>query len=169
MPPTFTSTRRCGIGGNGFEDVTLLANPDTGLLSRTWRTLTRKNQRLSTRTSRRRSVWGCDRRSTNDEVLNEMLRVSHHAYNWCNFLVRDKGFKANAFDLMKVVSKTNSIDVPREFRMEEGDDWFFDNRMTDIKRTSCKNFTAMYKSARTNQKKSTVSLRDKELRVFERR
>ncbi len=85
-------------------------------------------------------------------VLNEMLRVSNHAYNWSNFLVRDKGFKVNAFDLMKVVSKTNSVDVQQEYRMKGDDDWFFHNKMTDIKRTSCKNFTSMYKSARSNQK-----------------
>ncbi len=24
------------------------------------------------------------------QVLNEMLMVSNHAYNWCNFLVREK-------------------------------------------------------------------------------
>ncbi len=47
------------------------------------------------------------------QVLNEMLRVSNHAYNWCVFLVREKEFKPSAFDLMKVVSKTNSVDVQR--------------------------------------------------------
>ncbi len=54
----------------------------------------------------------------------------------------------SAFDLMKVVSKTNSVDVPGEYRMEENDDWFFDNKMTEIKRTSCKTYATMYKSAR---------------------
>ncbi|MES9879331.1 MAG: hypothetical protein ABW185_00425, partial [Sedimenticola sp.] len=82
------------------------------------------------------------------QVLNEMLMVSNHAYNWCNFLVREKGFMPSAFDLMKVVSKTNSVDVPGEYRMEENDDWFFDNKMTEIKRTSCKTYATMYKSAR---------------------
>ncbi len=67
---------------------------------------------------------------------------------------------------MKVVARTNSVDVPQEYRMEENDDWYFDNKMTDIKKTSCKTYATMHKSARSNQKKSQVSLRDKDMRAL---
>ncbi|XP_045183411.2 uncharacterized protein LOC123541854 [Mercenaria mercenaria] len=100
-------------------------------------------------------------------VLNEMLRVSNHAYNWCNYLVCEKNLKPKEYDLQKYVSKTNSSDVPTDFRMNNNDDWYFNNKMTKIRDAACKDFCTMYKSALTNQRKKkkyikTVSLKDKD-------
>ncbi|XP_045186055.2 uncharacterized protein LOC123544064 [Mercenaria mercenaria] len=99
--------------------------------------------------------------SKQKRTLNQMLKVSNHAYNWSNYLVKEKDFKPKQFDLQRVVTKTNSTDVPAEYRLP-GDDWSFDNKMSGIKTTACKNFCTMYKSAQTNQKKTKVDLRNKD-------
>jgi IS605 OrfB family transposase len=98
-------------------------------------------------------------------TLNQMLKVSNYAYNWCNYLVKEKNFKPKQFDLQKIVTKTNASDIPTEYRRPQ-DEWFFDNKMTTIKLTACKNFSAMYKSAQTNQKKSRVDLRNKDTTIL---
>ena len=98
-------------------------------------------------------------------TLNQMLKVSNYAYNWCNYLVKEKQFKPKQFDLQKIVAKTNASDVPSEYRLPH-DEWFFDNKMTTIKTTACKNFSAMYKSAQTNQKKSRVDLKNKDTTIL---
>ena len=82
------------------------------------------------------------------QVLNEMLRVSNYTYNWCLWLVNEKGLKPHQFELQKIVCKTNASDVDLQYRMEN-DDWFFNNKMTSVKGTSCKNFCTSYKSAKS--------------------
>lgn len=95
-------------------------------------------------------------------ILNLMLKVSNHAYNWSNYLVREKHFKPKQFDLQKIVCKTNCRDVQDEYRLPQ-DDWYFDNKMSAVKTTACKNFCTMYKSAQSNQKKTAVTLKDKDI------
>ena len=103
--------------------------------------------------------------SKQKKILNQMLKVSNHAYNLCNYLVKEKNFNPKQFDLQRVVCKTNSIDVADEYRLP-GDAWFFENKMSCIKLTACKNFCTMYKSARTNQKKSKVDLKNKDTTIL---
>lgn len=98
-------------------------------------------------------------------TLNRMLKVSNYCYNWCNYLVTEKNFKPKQFDLQRIVCKTKSQDVSEEYRRPQ-DDWYFDNKMTGIKGTACKNFCTMYKSARSNQKKSKVTLKNKDTTVL---
>ena len=97
--------------------------------------------------------------------LNEMLKVSNRAYNYCNWLVNHKDFKPKHFDLIKVVAKTNATDITEDLRMDNND-WYFDNRMTTIKNTSCKNYATMYKATQTSQKKKKVILRDKDIQFL---
>ena len=97
--------------------------------------------------------------------LNEMLKVSNRAYNYCNWLVKEKDFKPKHFDLQKVVAKTNATDIDDDLKMDNND-WYFDNKMSMIKGTSCKNYTTMYKSTQTNQKKKKVVLRDKDIQFL---
>ncbi|KAH3850879.1 hypothetical protein DPMN_093354 [Dreissena polymorpha] len=85
-------------------------------------------------------------------VLNEMLRVSNYTYNWCLWLVNEKGIGPHQFELQKIVCKTNANDVDPQYRMEN-DDWFFNNRMTSVKTTSCKNFYTSYKAAKSLKSK----------------
>ena len=56
--------------------------------------------------------------------LNEMLKVSNRAYNYCNWLVNEKEFKPKHFDLIKVVARTNSNDIPQDLRLTNND-WYF--------------------------------------------
>ncbi|KAH3753320.1 hypothetical protein DPMN_187955 [Dreissena polymorpha] len=85
-------------------------------------------------------------------VLNEMLRVSNYTYNWCLWLVNEKGIEPHQFELQKIVCKTNANDVDPQYRMEN-DDWFFNNKMTSVKTTSCKNFYTSYKAAKSLKSK----------------
>ncbi|KAH3690924.1 hypothetical protein DPMN_192748 [Dreissena polymorpha] len=85
-------------------------------------------------------------------VLNEMLRVSNYTYNWCLWLVNEKGIRPHQFELQKIVCKTNANDVDPQYRIEN-DDWFFNNRMTSVKTTSCKNFYTSYKAAKSLKSK----------------
>ncbi|KAH3717683.1 hypothetical protein DPMN_060478 [Dreissena polymorpha] len=85
-------------------------------------------------------------------VLNEMLRVSNYTYNWCLWLVNEKGIRPHQFELQKIVCKTNANDVDPQYRMEN-DDWFFNNKMTSVKTTSCKNFYTSYKAAKSLKSK----------------
>jgi len=85
-------------------------------------------------------------------VLNEMLRVSNYTYNWCLWLVNEKGLKPLQFTLQKIVCKTNAGDVDPQYRIEN-DEWFFNNKMSTIKLTSCKNFCTSYKSAKSLKSK----------------
>ena len=104
--------------------------------------------------------------SKQKSVLNQMLKVSNYAYNWCNYLVKEKSFKPLQPELQKVVTKTNAESVPFDYRLP-GDEWYFENNMSSIKLTSCKNFCTMYKSAQTSQKKKKlhqdINLRDKDI------
>ena len=97
--------------------------------------------------------------------LNEMLRVNNQAYNYCNWLVNQKDFKPKHFDLQKVVKRTHAKDIPEDLRLTNND-WYFDNKMTCIKNTSCKNYATMYKSTQTNQKKVKVALKDKDIKFL---
>ena len=97
--------------------------------------------------------------------LNEMLKVSNRAYNYCNWLVNQKDFKPKHFDLQKVVAKTNATDIDDDLKMDNND-WYFDNKMSSIKNTSCKNYATMYKSTQTNQKKKKVALKDKDIQFL---
>jgi IS605 OrfB family transposase len=86
------------------------------------------------------------------QVLNEMLRVSNYTYNWCLWLVNEKGLRPHQFELQKIVCKTNASDVDPQYRIEN-DEWFFNNKMTNVKYTSCKNFHTSYKSAKSLKSK----------------
>ena len=97
--------------------------------------------------------------------LNEMLKVSNRAYNYCNWLVNQKDFKPKHFDLQKVVAKTNPTDIDDHLKMDNND-WYFDNKMSMIKNTSCKNYGTMYKSTQTKQKKKKVILKDKDIQFL---
>ncbi|KAH3839066.1 hypothetical protein DPMN_112488 [Dreissena polymorpha] len=77
-----------------------------------------------------------------------MLRVSNYTYNWCLWLVNEKGLSPHQFELQKIAGKANTSDVDPQYRMEH-DDWFFNNKMTSVKGTSCKNLCTSYKSAKT--------------------
>ncbi|AFU90098.1 putative methyltransferase [Abalone herpesvirus Victoria/AUS/2009] len=76
-------------------------------------------------------------------VLNLMIKVTNHAYNWCIHLVETKGFKPKQYDLEKVVGKTNSKDVDPDLRMPD-DDWFFDNKLSRIKTRAVRQYASDY-------------------------
>ena len=60
------------------------------------------------------------------KVLDEMIRVTNHTYNWCNWLCANDKVKPKQFDLQKIVTKTHVKDVPQEMRIDTlDDDWFF--------------------------------------------
>jgi transposase len=96
-----------------------------------------------------------------------MIKVNNHSWNWCNYLVKEKGMKPNMYDLQKFVGKTNTENVPAEYRMNVNDDWYFENKMTNIKLTSCKNYCMMHKATRNRMKKQNVELKDKSLSTLE--
>ena len=81
-------------------------------------------------------------------VLNEMLKVSNYTYNWCLWLVNEMGLPAKQLVLQKIVTKTKADDIDQQYR-RPNDEWFFRNKMSSIKLTSCKNFCTSYKSAKT--------------------
>ena len=87
-------------------------------------------------------------------VLNTMLRVTNYTYNWCLYLVNEMNIPPKQAVLQKIVCKTNAKDVDPLYRLEN-DEWFFDNQMSTIKLTACKNFCTSYKSAKA--KKTTLT------------
>ena len=64
-----------------------------------------------------------------------------------------------------MVERTNETDIPQDLRMSNND-WYFDNRMTNIKGTSCKNYATMYKSRNLIRKKVKVILKDKDIQFL---
>lgn len=85
-------------------------------------------------------------------VLNEMIRVSNHAYNLCIHLVKNKGVKPSQKELQKIVVKTNAKDVDSKYRLD-GDDWFFENKMSTIKLTACREYSQNYSIGAKKKKK----------------
>lgn len=83
-------------------------------------------------------------------VLNEMIRVTNYAYNWCLYLVNEMRVEPSQFALQKIVCKTHSKDVDPIYRLEN-DEWFFDNKLSAVKVTACKKFCTSYKSAKARK------------------
>ncbi len=100
-------------------------------------------------------------------VLDEMIRVAKHCYNYCNYLVRQKHVRPNLFELQKYVARTHSRDVPTEMRMSENDDWYFRNKMSKIKTIACKHFCTMHKATRRRMKRTDVELNYKDMSTRE--
>ena len=80
------------------------------------------------------------------QVLNKMLRVTNYTYNWCLLLVNEMNVAPKQNILQTIVCKTNAKDVDPVYR-QPNDEWFFDNKMSTIKLTACKNFCSSFKSA----------------------
>ena len=82
------------------------------------------------------------------KILKRMLRVSNAAYNWCLWLVRERGIQPKLYALQKIVSNANLNDIDIDHRAP-GIDFIFSkpNTLTDIRQRACKKFTVHYETA----------------------
>jgi hypothetical protein len=92
-------------------------------------------------------------------ILDEMIRVSKHCHNWCNYLVFVKDMTPD--HLGKYVLKTGAKDVPADLRMPTEDDWYFENKMTAVKFTSLNYYLGLIRAVIRKSMLAAVELGDK--------
>ena len=87
-------------------------------------------------------------------VLNTMLRVTNHTYNWCLYLVDEKKIPPKQAVLQKIICKPIATYVEPAYRLEN-DGWFFTTQMLHVKSMACKNFCIAHKTAEARSSELT--------------